>query len=663
MIRRLPQIAFGLLALATVAAFFLVQALKTEPPLLWGPPSPIPSAINPVGGRTCLNSKGASLSYRQATLNVSVHNDETVGVYIVNANDPAGNNIATVSSGTPIVASQFPGQHSHLFTWNGRLAGGQTAPPGTYYFRVVLQPHDRSINLSKTPVQVITQPPPARILSVRPIGASGAGAGGSGTTTGPHGATGTITGAATTGGAGRSPGVSGPAVIAPPRGGVRITWTRWDYRRVTLDIYRTDVSGAPELVDTLGVDRHPVSRLGRNWATWNGRINGAPAPAGTYLVGISAQDMACNRTSWPSIPPRAGSTAHAGVTVRYLSVTPPLVPTASGARARVSVDSAAPVTWRLRVAGSRHVVAHGRGPAGPTTLAVRLPRRRPGLYALEVRAGDQTATAPLVADQAGAAAAHARVLVVLPMLSWMGDSPVDDTGDGLPQTLGAGDSVALNRPLVDGPPNGFAGDATLLGYLSARHLSYQLTTDVALAEGVGPSLAGRGGVVLPEGEAYLPAGLAPILRRFVAGGGRALTIGMRTLRGVSPITGFPSAPRAGAPRATRTDPFGARRGPVTPTGGALITAFTDGLGLFNGAGTFAGVNRVQPITAPAPPSGSTSSGPVSAAGIGGGATAIVAFHDGNGTVVEVALAGFASSLAGDADAQTLIGNAWQLLSQ
>ncbi len=670
MIRRLPQIAFALLSLATIGAFFIVQHLKTTAPVFWVIPSPIPADLNPVAGRTCTSSPtrahpaGVRLNYRQTSLTFSVTRADTVGVYIVSAENPSGNTVATLSPGTPMQAAPGAGQDSKTFRWNGRLADGQPAPDGTYYFRIVLEHQDHSVNLSQRPIQVITTPPQVRILRVQLLGSPAARGGTNGATT-PSTSTGPATTATTsTGPAGGGAAAAGPAVISSPQGRVRITFTPGNYRRVWIDIYRTDVSGGPELVDTLPVDRAPVTRLGRHSTTWDGQIHGAPAPPGTYLVGITAQDMACNRTSWPTLPLRPGSTAHAGVTVRYLSVIPPLVPTASGARARVAVDSGqAPVTWRPRAAGSRRVIARGRGPAGRSTLAVRLPRHRPGLYALAVRAGNQTATVPLVADRTGVAGAHARVLIVLPTLTWLGDSPVDDSGDGVPQTLAAHDPVALSRPLVDGPPPGFTGDATLLDYLTARHFSFQLTTDVALAEGVGPSLAHRGGVVLPEGEEYLPAGLEPILRGFVAGGGRALTIGTRMFRGLTHITGFPADPRATAPRATVADPFGARRGPVTPTGGAVITALTDGLGLFNGAGTFAGVTEIQSIRAPAPPTGSTSSSPASAAEIGPGATAIVGFPEGKGTVIEVALAGFASSLADNPDAQGLIANAWQLLSR
>jgi hypothetical protein len=50
-------------------------------------------------------------------------------------------------------------------------------------------------------------------------------------------------------------------------------------------------------------------------------------------------------------------------------------------------------------------------------------------------------------------------------------------------------------------------------------------------------------------------------------------------------------------------------------------------------------------------------------GIGSDAPAIVAFHYGSGSVVEVGLSGFAASLAHNPDSASLLNNVWQLLAQ
>ncbi len=443
-------------------------------------------------------------------------------------------------------------------------------------------------------------------------------------------------------------------MLSPPNGSVKIDFTRGRYRRVWIYIYRTDVSGKPELV----MPPLTVHNLKHNWTFWNGKIDGQPAPAGTYLAGITAEDQACNSAHWPIVVrPSANTTPRAGITIRYLTVTPPLTPTVSGSRAKVTVSSPATgYVWRLRRAGSNKVLAHGSGPAGSSVIHVRMPRRSSGLYTLTVRAGTQRATVPLVASQAGAAAARARVLVVVPMLTWMGNSPVDDTGDGLPDTLAHGDAVSLNRPLVSGPPASVGSDAALLRYLDSLHLRYQLTTDVALAEGHGPSLVDRWGVLFPGGEDFLPTGLRSTLDGFVKGGGRVAALGTGIFRGVSHITGFPADTRASAPVLSRVDAFGAQRRQITPTNGELITELTDELGVLNGAIAFSGFGQYQPIQ---PPSGAA----ISAAGIANGSPAIIAFHDGAGTVIEVGLPNFSASLAHNVDSQELLTNTWHVLAK
>ena len=622
--RRLPVYAFGLLAVATVGAFFLIAHLKAATPLIYGRPKPAPLAFDPVSGRTssCVSPRtGKTLDYRQTQLTLQVSHTDLVGVFIVSVANAGGAPVATVSSGTPLKINQF-----FTFTWDGRLDDGQIAPDGPYLFRIALLREGRTIQTSWAPVQVLTHAPHPRIMSVTLAGGKSA----------------------------------APPVLSPPRGSVRIDFTAGagsTPRRVWIDIYRTDAAGKPKRVTRLKPRRTAHS------AIWNGEIHGKPAPAGTYLAGITAQNPACDQASWPIVlPPAPGTTPHAGVSVRYLSVTPPLTPTVSGSRASVAVDSPdAAYTWTLRRSGTAKVLAHGAAAAGATHIYVRMPRRHAGLYTLVVRSGAHSAAVPLVASQAGRAASRARVLVVLPMLSWMGNTPVDDNGDGLPDTLRGGTGVMLSRPLVDGPPASLGDDAELLNYLNSRHDSYQLTTDVALAEGTGPSLVDRWGVAFGDGEDFLPTNslstsLKSLLVGFVKGGGRVLTLGTGALQGTSRISGYPADPQAAAPVRTKADIFGAQRGPLTPTRGDLITELADDLNLFGGTVAFTGFSHYQPIE---PPAGV----PVSAAGIASGSPAIVAFRSGSGTVAEVGLPNFGASLKHHVDSQELLDNLWQLLAK
>ena len=658
--KRLPVIAFGVLVAATIGAFFLTQAIKVNDSFIFGQ-SVTPAAFNPKSGRirSCVSKTHQLINYRQTELSFYATGSGAVGVYIVKASNPDGPAVATVSSGTQMAKSA-----SHTFVWHGRLNKGRRAPDGTYYFKILLISQGRSFALSSFPVRLTTRPPTPRILGVTVLGgAHGSGGSTAGTTstttaTSAGGtASGTTTGAGTTAattatGPGSSTVAGGPALISSPHTNVKISYSHGPYRRAWIDIYRTDVTGKPRLVRSFAAK--PTGR----WALWDGEINGRPAPAGTYLVGITAQNLACDQASWPVvIPPPPGTTRGAGVTVRYLSVTPPLTPTTSGSDASVTVASPdVGYTWFLHRAGTSKVLAHGTGPAGSTHLSVPMPTHRAALYVLDVRAGSQSSAVPLVASKAGAAAASTHVLVVLPMLSWIGDSPVDDTGDGLINTLSRGSAVRLDRPLVDGPPTSLADDAALLNYLDSHHKTYQLTTDVALAEGHGPSLNDRWGVVFPEGTRFLPASFKRDLPSFVRGGAHVMTLGVGTLQGTSELSGFPSDPRAAAPVKTRADMFGAERGPLTSTDGALITELEDELGLFGNTTVFTGFGEYQPIE---PPAGV----PVSAAGVANGSAAIIAFRLGSGTVIQVGLPGFGTSLAHNVDSQELLDRAWSVLSK
>ena len=117
----------------------------------------------------------------------------------------------------------------------------------------------------------------------------------------------------------------------------------------------------------------------------------------------------------------------------------------------------------------------------------------------------------MIANAEGRRAA-AHVLVVLPALTWQGENPVDDDGDGLPDTLAGGESIDLDRPFVNGLPPGFGEEAALLSYLDSHHISYQLTSDLALAQGVGPRSRGHTGVILDGSLAWSPSVLGQALR-------------------------------------------------------------------------------------------------------------------------------------------------------
>jgi hypothetical protein len=346
------------------------------------------------------------------------------------------------------------------------------------------------------------------------------------------------------------------------------------------------------------------------------------------------------------------------VSVRYLSATPPLTPVPAGQLTTVGVyDAGSAYNWSLRRSDGARVIFHGHNPASDTRMALKIPNFPAGLYQLTLTAGHRSTTVPLVAQLAGPRSATARVLVVLPALSWQGSNPVDNDGSGLPDTLSTpGQQVALDRPLVAGLPADYADEAGVLAYLDRHQLRYQLTTDVALAQGVGPRLQGHSGVILDGTFSWLPTSLVQQLHGYVEAGGRVLSLGVGSLQYTATLSRGSAGPLATAGTALSPDPFGAKHGQLSTTGGELITAISDRLGIFGSTVAFSGYRGYQAIFQPSGPVGSL-------AGVAPQAPAISGFRLGSGAVVEVGLPKFGASLAGNVTGQALMAGAWRLLTR
>jgi flagellar hook assembly protein FlgD len=133
-VKRLPTLAFTGLAVATVAAFFIIQHLKVSTPLITGIRAPSPAVIEPLGGGTC----------SRTTLSFSLlHRSDNVDVHVVNQ---SGEIVATLASG--VFMRALPNPVTRTFSWTGREADGHVAPPGRYYVRVVLRRQDRTIDIT-----------------------------------------------------------------------------------------------------------------------------------------------------------------------------------------------------------------------------------------------------------------------------------------------------------------------------------------------------------------------------------------------------------------------------------------------------------------------------------------------------------------------------------
>ena len=613
---RLPVLAFAALVVATVGAFFVTQHLKVSNPLINGSPRPDPPAINPVSGRVCRDLAGRQVSFKRTRLNFFLQSrSDNVGVYVINSQDEI---VATLASNRFMKVNV-----RSTFTWDGRSGAGNgpVVPDGIYYFRVALQHEARTFTLSTIPVKVITTSPHPAITRVMRTG-------------------------------GTAP-ASGPAIVSAGQS-VTIHFTPQPYKRTRIDIYRTDLPGKPRLVFSFGAR----GRSGQ--AVWNGRIQGHAAPPGTYLVGMSVLDQACNPGSFPAVlPPTPGSTPHSGVTVRFVAAVPPVNPVPAGSDATVLVDARGrPYSWTEYRFGSPRVVASGQQPAGQYALRVPLPGDHAGLYVTVVRAAGARTLVPVVASATGRAA-YTRALVVLPALSWQGANPVDDTGDGLPSTLVAGDQISVNRPLAGGLPAGLGAEMALIAYLNRHHMYYQLTTDMGLADGVGPRLTGHSGVLLDGSLVWLPSNLTSSLSTYAHSGGSVVSVGAGSMQSQAPLHGSGATQTAGPPARLSPDPFGATHGALSSLRGSLITVLSDRMRLFGTTIALPGYSVGQTINPPAGTPGAA----VSAAGVAVGQSNITGFREGSGSVVEIGLPQFSTSLGRNIDAQELMGRLWKLLSR
>ncbi len=622
---RLARIAFGVLVLATLGAFVVTQKLKSSPPLVVRPF--VDSVFSP--------TRHARVT--RARISFWIVHDDDVSVSIV---DAGGEIVRRLVDGR-----HLPARKRIVLWWNGRVDDGAVAPDGIYNVRVALIGQGRTIDLAQS-IEVDTRPPRPLVTDVTPHAGSG------------------------------------PAFL-PERGvsAVTIHGRGLEGRGARVLIYRTDLT-PPRRVGQLSIP------FGSGTTTWDGTLGGRPAPPGTYLMALLVADRSGNAGTFPPrLPGAPGWTpgpvpGHAGVTIRRLAAAPPLVPVNAGQVAVVLVDARGQsYAWALRRLGDPKLLAHGEDRSA--RLRVRTPHGQSGLYQLTLatrpparpvrRHGHTHRTAPAAGPQYRTtvplvvrATQPRPVLVVLPALTWQGLNPVDDDGDGMPNTLDAGGaraSALLARPLADGMPADVAQqEGPLLQVLDANHLRYDLTTDAALATGSGPPLAGHSGVVLAGDARWITAALRGQLRAYVRGGGRVWSLGTDSLRRIVRLAGgvlrAPSAPQA-------TDALGAR--PQQPLvlaragAPATMTTYAEGsVGLFTDtSGAFPGYDNYETLAGVMP--GATLD---AAAGPAANVPVIALWTLGRGFAIHTGLPQLAArAQAGDPDAAALVQRIWVLLGR
>jgi hypothetical protein len=487
-------------------------------------------------------------------------------------------------------------------------------PDGSYRLRVGLREEGRAVTAPRV-LHVDTRPPRPRIVAVTP-----------------------------------------PTVVpgsATRRGRVRIRFVGPSNPPAVIGVWRTDGGKALQVAGFTG-------RRGRHTASWDGLVNGRPAPEGAYAFSVTVQDKAGNKGSVPGrLPPvRRQAVRRGGIAVAYFTLQGPVVPVRAGAIARFSVGPLPrPVRWRLAPYAHsgkfRTGVSHGR------TIAVRIPRDWDSdVYSLHANAGNRTASWPLVVSNPGGAAP---VLVVVPAMTWQGQNPVESNRDGWPDTLDAGDDVPLARSFFGGrPPRSIATDTVkTLEFLGRIRANYDLTTDIALAAGKTPGVEGHNGILLAGSERWLTPKLYLQLRRFVTGGGTVVSFGEDAMRrGVDLQQGMlvdPSARR-------RVDVFGERATPFGSPEAPLVLS-QDKLGLFSGSDGFIGnFTRFERSDALDPKAALLTAGGRASA-TGESKPDFVAYTLGKGLVIRTGTDQWAAALSESPEVANATRRMWTLLSR
>lgn len=415
--------------------------------------------------------------------------------------------------------------------WDGRDAAGERVADGRYRVRVTLRREGRSVIVPRTTL-VDTRAPRPRVKQITP----------------------------------------GP-IVGPEAVPVQIDVGSVS-RRLTKRgrVYRTD-DGDPRVVAELG----PVEES--RTLVWDGRVDGGPAPAGTYLVEVTALDRAGNVGTAPrSVPPEGPPRGRPGLTIRALAAEPPLRPVTSGQKLRVNVDARGrPYRWRLRRAGTKKPVRRGReGAREPVELTA--PGGDSGLYILDLAAGRHRTAVPVLVQSRE----RAVLLVVVPTLTWAATRPEDQDDDGIVDTLDSGRAVAWPRVFEKGLPQDLYDNvAPLLVFLDRARIRYDLTSDLALAlaRDGSPRPSDRRAVLLAGSQRWVTRGYGRRLRRYVLEGGRLASFGVESLRRGVTILRNDAGTAGRFVRPTQPslqDPFGTRFEDVRTTPSSTVLSLIEG---------------------------------------------------------------------------------------
>lgn len=588
------RVVFAVLVLATSGAFLVAQRLKRSTPIIER------VYYNRYISPTCGCKKA------KVTIYFSLRDRGRVTATLVNS---AGDDVKT------LVDDQRLSRGRHHYTWNGRTDEGPIAPNGTYRLRVTLRNQARSVTAARQLI-LDTVPPHPRILAVTPSEIL--------------------------------PGAPGT------RGRARVRYRGSSNPAPLVRVYRTDLPKPKEVAFFNG----PRFRKTVKWlGTVDNKPGGTPVPDGVYRITITTYDRAGNAGSAPPLlpPRRSEARTGTGVSVRYLTVSGALDPVDAGSLARFQVGPVPRrLRWSLGPVGPGSAVARGSGHGGQ--LQVRVPSdAKTGLYLLRVQAAGHRAVQPVVVQGAH----KGSVLVVLPAIGWQGANEVDDDGDGFPNTLTAGESAAVQRPFAHGlAPAGLKDKVDpVLRFLARERENYEITTDLALAQGRGPNIANHTGVVFVGDETWLTGKLDLALRDYVEGGGRVASFGTDAFRR---RVGLAAGDLIDPTLPERVNVFGEQTNQVRIEQAPMVVNPPDTLNLFRSAsdglfGQFDQFEQSQRLV------GGTQI--LSSAGRDPKHAAFIAYRLGRGIVVRAGTPEWGQKLAGSLELTDVTRRVWSLLSR
>lgn len=515
------------------------------------------------------------------------------------------------------------GKGTQPFEWDGRTDDGLRAPDGVYRMRVGLRDEGRAVTAPRR-LRLDTTPPRMRMIAATPP---------------------TIV-----------PGFDGG------RGRARVRFRGPSNPVPLVRVWRTDQGRPREVARFEG-------RRGRSTAEWDGsvvagrlpecgrracppRTGTRRAPDGSYVVSVTGYDKAGNAGTTHPLPPRPGA-ARSGVTVRYITLTGPLDPVRTGAVARFEVGpTPRRVGWRLLAAATRREVADGSGSG--SAFAVRVPRdAAPGLYLVVAEAPGRRASWPVVVRRPG----RARLLAVVPVMTWQGETAADADRDGFPDTLAGGKEVPVPRPFAGGAveQRRLSESAPLLRFLERSRVRFDVTTDYAMARASGPDYRAAAGVVFAGSARWLTEELDLELRRYVERGGRIASFGAdafrRTVTLEPGLLADPSRPEALNLFGERTREITIPPAPLVVSGDQLdLFARTDGF-----VGLFARFEQQERLVGGAEL--------VAEAGRDADRPAVVAYRLGRGLVVRFGVPEWADALNRSSEVAAVTRRLWTILSE